>query len=234
MDTHPREIKGITGGIDEIAVISYAIPYVARSVEECATVARGRIVNGLPEKSRTWQAGEGAVFIVTVIYQGQQDPSESPQEVQTSVRPSFSEEPIESHPDIIKIMEKYAGSVDPRTGRITFQPNYTPGDNGDRGLPGGSSGGSAQKKNPFFGVEKYMKLNVTFTRTYAAKALPGNLLSQIGRVVGTPPGAPAGYKNRKKWLVMPPAANQRGNVVEVTEEYLLLDDDIAPEMYKNA
>jgi len=229
-------MKGITGGTDEVGVVSYAIPYWAKSIEECATVAIDRVVNGLPEKSRSWQPGEGAVFIVTVIYQGQQDPKDDPKErqVQTSVRPTYSEEPLEMHPDILQIIKKYAGKVDPITRRVSFPPEYVPGNNGARGLSAGVSSAENLKKNPFYGVEKYMKLNVTFTRTYAAKALPGNLLSRIGRVVGTPPGAPAGYKNRKKWLVMPPTANQRGNVVEITEEYSLLDDSTPPELYADA
>lgn len=236
MEYHPREIKGIVGGTDEIGVTSYQVPFYARSIEECTTVGRGYKVNGLPEKSRTWAPGEGAVFVVTVLFQGQSDPSDSPKpgEVQIGVRPSYHEEPLELHPDIIEICEKYAGKPDPATGRVIFPMFYIPGKDGSRGLPGSQYVSTTSKRNPFYGVEKFMKLDVTVTRTYAAKALPGDLLSRIGKVVSAPPGAPAGYANRKKWLVMPPTANTRGNVAEITEEYLLLDDDTPPEMYKNA
>lgn len=234
MEYHPREIKGIIGGTDEIGVTSYQVPFYAKSIEECTTVGRGYKVNGLPEKSRTWAPGDGGIFVVTILFQGQSDPADSPKasEVQIGVRPSYHEEPIEMHPDIIEIMEKYSGAKD-ASGRIVFDPYYTPGKDGARGLPGNSQD-KTSKRNPFFGVEKFMKLDVTVTRTYAAKAIPGDLLSRIGKVVSAPPGAPSGYANRRKWLVMPPTANQRGNVAEVTEEYLLLDDDTAPELYKNA
>ena len=31
---------------------------------------------------------------------------------------------------------------------------------------------------------------------------------------------------------MPVTANKKGNVAEITENYFLLDEDIAPELYK--
>lgn len=236
MDTHPREIKGIQGRVDRIGVKEISVPYYARSLEECASVARGRLVDGLPEDSRSWQPGEGAVFIVTVNYCGKEVPSTRPEEseVQAAIDTSWEEEPIEMHPKINEIIEKYAGDVDPETKTVTFSRFYVPGRDGGRGLPGNEANASTQERNPFFGVFKYKKLSVIYTRTYAISDIPNNLLRRVGKVVANPPGSPPELTGRTKWLVLPVRANRRGNVVEVTESYQLLDEQVPDLMYDKA
>lgn len=232
MDYHPREIKGIVGGTDETGVTSYQVPFYARNIEECATVARGYTIGGLPEKSRTWAPGEGAVFIVTVLYQGQANPSDSPKvsEVQTSLESSWTEEPIEYHPRLAEILKKYEGHID-KDNRVVFEPFLKDEKSQQGGL---SKTESKSKKNPFFGIEKYQKLSVSYSRTYAAKSMPGNLLRRVGKIVNSPPGAPPELQGQTKWLVLPPSARQRGNVFEITENYQLMDADVPEELYDKA
>jgi len=236
MDIHPREIKGIQGSVDKIGVKQITVPYYARNLEECAVVAQGRIVDGLPEESRTWQPGEGAMFIVTVIYQGQEDPTDNPKasNIQTSLQTSWEEEPIETHPKINEIIEKYAGDVDPNTKAVTFPQFYVPGKDGKRGLDDHASVLKGSVKNPFFGVFKYKKLTVVYSRTYAISKIPGNLLTRVGKIVNTPPGSPPELKGRTKWLVLPPVMNQRGNVFEIGESYHLLEEEVPELLYGKA
>lgn len=229
MEEHQNETFGINGGENEIGVRTVTVPYMAPTLEECFSVARGRIVAGLPEKSRSFAAYTGVMFQVMVIYEGQENPTTNPTLIQYSLRGSFEEEPIEAHPDIQEIKKKYGGYV--KEGRIIFPETYAPTEDGN-GLPGVV--GKDVKKNPLFGVEKYKKLGVVWQRTYAAPGIPGGILDRVGKIVDSPPGAPPELRGRTKWLVLAPNTNQRGNVIEITEEYQLLDEDIAPEIHKTS
>lgn len=228
-DEYEREVFGSSGGVDEIGVVSHTVPYYAKTREECETVAFGRIVNGLPEKSRSWNHFEGGLYMVTVIYEGQKEPSSDPKLTSYSLRGSFEEEAIEANPQINELVKKYNGTW--KEGRVVFPPNYQEGATSGLGL---LKGDSTEKKNPMCGVEKYKKLGVVWQRTYAVSGIPGGLLARVGRIVDSPPGAPPELKGRTKWLTMPPSANIRGNVTEVTEEYLLLDEDTPDGLYKKA
>ncbi len=73
-----------------------------------------------------------------------------------------------------------------------------------------------------FGVEKFKELGVIWQIIYAAQQIPGDVLAKVGRFIAIPPGAPPELRGQTKWLVLPPSVTQRGNVVEVTEEYQLL------------
>lgn len=225
-------MQGITGSTDNLGVKTITVPYWVRTLEECATVALGRIVDGLPEDSRTWQPGKGSIFNVFVIYKGQERPSDTPSSttpIQTSIRGSYSDVEIEYNPDINEIIEKYGGRI--QGGKVIFDPTYE-----EKATSGIAllKGESKTKKNPFFGLRTYPELGVTFTRTYVVTGLPSGLLTRVGKVVGTPPGGPTGLKGRTRWLVMPPSTIQRGNVVEVTEEYQLLSAQTPEELYDQA
>jgi hypothetical protein len=227
MEAHERELHGITGGVDEIGVVSHQIPYLATSLSECRSVAKGRIVDGLPERSRSWQHHQGGLFIVTVLYQGQENPAVNPDLVQYSLRGSFEEEAIEANPQINVLVKKYNGRW--KDGRVIFPPTYREAVSGGIGL---LKGESTEKRNPMCGVEKYKKLGLVWQVTYAAPAIPGALVIRVGRVIDTPPGAPPELQGRTRWLVAEPNTQSRGNVTQVTEQYILLDEEEAPEMYK--
>lgn len=219
---YDREVFGASGGENDIGVTTYSVPYYARSLEECRTVAKGRIVDGLPEKSRTWQAHAGALFLVTVIYEGQKEPDdgEAPNIVRYSLKGSFEEEAIEANPDIHELMKKYDGRiVDGK--RVEFPSTYT-----EKGGGGLTKDNAPPKKNPMFGVEKYKKFGIIWQRTYAAQRIPSSVVLRVGKVVDTPPGAPPELEGRTKWLVMEPSAEGRGNVWEITEQYQLLDAEV--------
>lgn len=228
-DEYERETFGSSGGVDDIGVVTHSVPYYARSREECRTVALGRIVDGLPEKTRSWSHFEGGLFIVTVIYEGQLDPGTDPKLVTYSLRGSFEEEAVEANPEINELVKKYNGQW--KDGRVIFPPTYQEAATSGIGL---LKGDSTEKKNPMAGVEKYKKLGVVWQRTYAVSGIPGGLLARVGRIVDSPPGAPPELKGRTKWLVMQPNANTRGNVTEITEEYFLLDEDTADGLYKKS
>lgn len=225
MEPHEKELHGIQGGVDNIGVGTVTIPYVARTLEECFTVAIGRSVYGLPEKSRSFQHFEGGIFTVNVVYEGQNPATSSAvkraEDVQYSLRSAYEESPIEMHPRIDELVEKYGGRWD--NGRVIFPPLYKPYSNlAGVGLTRAVGADQVVDKNPMCGVEKFKELGVVWQRTYAAKEIPADVLSRVGRFIGIPPGTPPELRGQTKWLVLPPSVTQRGNVVEVTEEYQLL------------
>lgn len=229
MTEHEKEIFGISGGVDDIGVATVTVPYYAQTLEECFSVALSRIVVGLPEHSRTFQHSEGGLYVVNVLYQGQEKPTAEPKLVRYGLRGSFEEEAIEANPLINELVKKYNGQW--KDARVIFPATYTEAANASGGL---SKGDNKEKKNPMAGVEKYKKLGVIWQRTYATSSIPGNVLSRVGRVIDSPPGTPPELRGRTKWLVMPPNTDTRGNVTEVSEEYLLLDEDDADGIYKKA
>lgn len=231
-ELHPNQQEGISGGRDETDIISFNVSYTAYTLEECETVAQGVIVNGLPEDSRQWSSEPGGTLKVDVLYRGKRTDNANDRKVKTNVETSWQEEPIEAHPDIVEILEKYEGQL--RNGTVYFKPTYTP--KVDSNAPGAGLNKDAgkEKKNPFFGVTKYKRLTVIFTRTYSMFGYPGALLAGVGKVVSRPPDAPADLPSRRKWLVLPPSASGLGNVNEITERYELLDESTPEELYKKA
>jgi len=232
MDEHPNEIHGIEGGTDELDITSITVPYMARSLEEARTVALGRIVSGLPEKNRTFTAGAGGLYIVHVLYEGQPPIfGDQPTKFVIGLKTAYTEEPIEAHPKINEIVEKYNGQWD-ENGNVHFPPTYTP----KTSARGAAKTATKEKKNPYCGVQKRKKLEISYTRTYASGRLPASLILNIGHVISTPPGFPSDVTlpSKSKWLIMPLEAPQRGNVFEITEEYQFLDEDTPEEEYDSA
>lgn len=223
-DTHPNELLGIAAEVDDIGIVTIRKPYFADSFEEALRVGEDKVA-GVPQHSRSVSVNEAGIFIVEVRFEGKGS-VETEQNEDFTLKTTFREEPIESHPKILEIIKKYGGKL--RNGRVEFSDTYA-GAASDRGLQRRREDGTV--KNPFFGVEKYMVLEVTWTRRYAAEEIPGDILARVGRIVPRPPGKPPVLPGRNKWLVMPPSATRRGNMVEVTEEYQLLNQDTPDELY---
>jgi len=225
------ELLGAQGGRDENGIASVTVPYFAQTIDEVFSVGAASYL-GLPQVSRTFQANEDGTFTVQVTYDGGDSSSMPGREKPTySLNSSFEEEPIEAHPNINDIVTKYGGTW--KDGRVTF-PSKMPDEKKDTGglSNAGTTSGTEQKPNPMCGVEKYKKLSVQWSVTYAATVIPGSVLAAVGRVISNPPGSAPQVAGRTKWLVMPPTASKRGNVAEITENYFLLDEGTATEIYK--
>lgn len=223
------ETHGIRLQRDRIGVVQIVIPHFVETLAETLTVGE-RIVIGLPEVGRhATQHESGQGYDVWITYEGDNDPQDDVSRGVGSLRSSFREEPLESHPNILEIVRKYQGFYT-REGKVGFNPEYT--DEGDRrdGLSGASEEGST-RKNPFYGVEKYMALEVIWQWRYPALAIRSSVLSRVGKIINSPPGNPPSIDGRSKWLVLPPSAEDRGNVKEITEEYQLLEKDPPKELH---
>jgi len=149
----PTQTQGLRGNRDERGLIGLTVPWVVATLEEVLTVGATSVF-GLPETKREWNDLEGGKFLVNINYEGAQ--SENGDKDTYEFDSSFSEEPIESHPDIETIKSVYGGTVG-GDGKITF-PEKMPSAKGGSGGGGGLSGGQSAKqdKNPLFGLTTYL------------------------------------------------------------------------------
>lgn len=173
---------------------------------------------GIPEVSRSWSQLEGCMgYEVSIKYEGKLQEGADADEYTLDV--SFSEEPIESHPNWDRIKKEYRGSINSE-GEVEFQ-EYIRMPKKLNTLPG-SKGFS---KNPMLGHKTWMALRAVIRHTYTSKRRPN--LNMIGKIVKRAPG---GYETPEghDWLVMPPKARKKSGGkdpdqerFEITVEYLL-------------
>ena len=216
-------LNGTSASVDETGLTTISIPYYVATEAEAARIGSGEEQSplGLREIGRSWQdADEGLKgFMVKVDYEGitTGDNEEEPKP-SFEFDPSFSEEPIESHPNFLEIKDKYGGSVDDK-GKVVW-PQYTTPDFTEPHSVGFDDDDLEGIKNPLFGVKTYLSLKSVFRKTYTVKILPKDLLDSIGSITESLPDdfpTPEG----RNWLKMPPKVTQRGNGYQISEELLL-------------
>jgi hypothetical protein len=222
------EIHGANGSKDERGLVSHEVPYLATKFEQVLTVGAGSY-GGLPETGRTWRMDQAGCYVVYVTYEGQ-DPNTSTtaKEAETfEAKSSYREEPIEGHPQIEELIKKFNGTRDSQTQKVTFQAMMQ--GTGTNAL--GADSNQKEIPNPMAGVEKFMALEVVWTRQYIKKTIPASIFARIGRITSNPPGGAPKIPGRSAWLIMPPQVKKRGNVVEISEEYTLLPENTPKELY---
>jgi hypothetical protein len=214
MSAAPFQMLGLSASRDERKLVSLSVPWNCKTLAETMTVGGGAPF-GLTETGRQVSQLEDASFQVTISYEGTEE--EPGEEDSYEFDSSFREEPIESHPKIARIRKRFGGVLGD-DGRITF-PERMPGGAGETaGLGGGET--SKAEKNPLFGQTTYLVLNAVFRRTYLKRRVPSDLLDEVGTTRARLPGGLPTPKGRN-WLVMPPKVARRGNVFEITEEWML-------------
>lgn len=117
----------------------------------------------------------------------------------TELTTRMAELPIEVHPHIAELITKYEGLQGGMV-RLRF-PKWL----------------KDKSKNPLFGVDSYLDVRATYTRTFSTDEIP----SAMAATIEDPPGedfktvSTAEYN----WLRMPTKARWRGTAWEVTEEW---------------
>jgi hypothetical protein len=221
------EILGITGARDDRGLISVTVPYLATTLEAALRVGQSPL-STLTEQSRTWRAGPSGHFEVEITYEGGDGSPDSKKAAEAvySAQGSFREEPIEAHPKIKDLVEKYNGQEDAATGRVTF-PAMLEGTGGVSAL----GGETVEKRNPMAGVEKFMALEIVWTKSYIQKEKPTSIFNRVGKTVQSPPGGAPSLPGRNAWLTMPPKMTKRGGVWEVEEQWTLLPEGAPTDVY---
>jgi hypothetical protein len=234
-DFHERELLDLTGGTDVHGVSNLQLNLMAKNVQEAFTIGDDMVM-GLPLRDRQFARGDGGLIIVRLTYSGEAteggenangNDSGAIGRITYSLQPKFGEEPIETHPALKELMEKYNGSWDGN--RVVFKETLPKNTTVKLGRKK-----DAEERNPMCGVEKWKPVEVTWRRSYAARQIPSDILSRIGKVINNPPGNPPSLPGRTKWLVECPETNDAdsGNVVRIDEVYTLLPEDVPEEFYK--
>ena len=145
--------------------------------------------------------------------------------------PSFEKEPIEKHPQIEAIVEKYAGEEDPDSGRIIFKRKLPANANRDdrRGFQG-SQNTRDDETNPAYGFSEsgYIVMSGMATARYITQNT-SSALNAVGRVFeNLPSNAPDyGIEDDRNWLKAPPQINEIAETedgerwYEITHSFLL-------------
>ncbi len=209
-------MQGTEGSRDDTGLITLSVPYFVSTLSDALTIGKEPPL-GLEEVGRDWEDiegfGEDGGFRVVVKYEGFEDGKEEGEET-FEYTPGFSEEPIESHPLYLNLLEIYQGVYDPEAKSTTWPLTYQSKSNGLK-----ASGGK-DAKNPMLDVNTFILLTCTFVHTYSARVIPDNLVDRIGELRDDLPGGfptPSG----RNWMLMAPRIRKRGNAFTVTEEWLL-------------
>jgi len=126
--------------------------------------------------------------------------------------------PIGAHPDIEYLIRKYGGQKE-KGGYVTF-PEKMP-EKGQNAMNGeGSSSGKDDMPNPMWAQTSYIGALATLRISWISRgAIPNDVFARANEITINVPHAPTPYGHN--WLKMLPAYKRRGNVLQVTEEYLL-------------
>lgn len=159
---------------------------------------------------RTYKPGRG---IYTYTYEGVVAGFEFGSDNTTVFELEFSmnEESIQTHPQF----EEFAteGQWDGEKNEFPFKINADPdADPPEEGDP-----------NPWYGVASYLVPGAIYRKTYISSSIPASAQSNVGKIFNTPPGVGVFNVNfnGRKWLKLAPRFILRGNVVQVSEEYML-------------
>ena len=136
---------------------------------------------------------------------------------------SYETRPIERHPRLTKLFEKFGGSLN-ADGTAIFNLLLT---TGETALSSGKG-----KKSPMSGVKSYKEITMILRHTYMKDNIAGSIWNNMGKITTTLPAGipvPPGEKDedgneiKRQWLMQAPALSKQGSAWQVVQEYVLLD-----------
>jgi len=221
-------IKGIRFSVDRRGMFSGSASYLCDDIAEATSGSLPNPFGAVSEVGRSggeWDVDEQK-FVVQAVFEGLLS-EPTPDQEEYTLDAEFSEEPIESHPQIASILKNYGGTKRD-DGTIEF-PETMPSGKGGSGTGLARTAKKAGDKNPFFGVTSYPAMRCVASHSYIKRSLGSAIYNRVGNVLN---GLPSGFDEPggRKWLVMPPLARRRGDVWDVTERYKDIGDDPAVEL----
>ncbi|MFK5923278.1 MAG: hypothetical protein QM496_13960 [Verrucomicrobiota bacterium] len=199
-----KMILGGSGGISARGIISRTVLFLVDSEDEAMTYGPATHL-GVPQKpgGRTWVPTKASKYKLTVIYEGLLEEGDPEAPENFTWLPSRSEEAIETHPEIQKLVEKYQGTR--VEGKVVFPPWLAAGqgkDNINNGLPGRNIPGPAgATPNPMVGRESYLLQTGVWRWNLVTKSKPNSWIRKNGSIVKSVPGGMDTPKDHD-WLVM--------------------------------
>ncbi len=218
------KVNAASGSINAQGLIAHQVEWFVSDFGQVLTVGDETVLGGIPEKTRQWNLlhHENFGWSVTIKYEGiEADGDEDDDEFTWEFTPAIAEQPIETHPLIEKLKERFGGTVGD-DGRVTF-PALLPETAESSGL---TDNGEAGTKNPMAGWTSYMQTGGVFTRSYVRLRVPRGLAKKANTVVANLPGdfkdlTPKG----RNWMVLMPKISKRGRgrnaAVQISERWML-------------
>lgn len=195
-----NELLSGDGGVDELGIATLPIDYMATSFQEALTIGEEEF-EGLHPKpgGRSWKRTPQGKWRTTVIYEG----LVGEVGLQTfEILKTQSEEPIETHPYIQELKDKYGGYLDSE-GKLKF-PEYLPDGPGTidpvLGLVGPGRNGQASEKNPMFGYDSYFKKGLILEHRFTTSDDIQPYIDEDDRIVDAVPEEYIKTPPERNWL----------------------------------
>jgi hypothetical protein len=171
---------------------------------------------GIPCVDCDATTGDGIV-VVRYAYEGiESDYTFGEDAITYELDDSMEDEPIETHPAIKLLIDRYGYDVQTRQ----FPEFDDPSSEGTSG----TSGGSKAKRHPLFGVETWRSVGTIFRVTYCVRTVPSRAYRGWGTLITRPEGInKINMPNQPKrpWLRLASQIVRKGNACTITEEAML-------------
>jgi hypothetical protein len=210
----PTQLFGTGFSKDEYGVSSWVVPFHCADAEEADSGSLPSPV-GLPENvgKRNGREWDGGGYVVYATFEGM-TPGFNEDKNFWEFDSSFKNIDIRAHPKIQELITKYGGQIQD-DGTITWPLIISAKSSGAFGASKSSS-----TRNPMYGADTALELNAVYRSTKIRKNVSSDLLDRIGTIKkGLPDGLPT--PPNRDWLIFPPRAYERGNVVQEVDEWLL-------------
>lgn len=205
------------GNVSELGIVSMSIEYRADNFGEVLTVGAGSF-EGLWEKKggRSWTRRGDGKWIVTVVYEGLAAGTVGQESFR--VMSMRSEEPIETHPFIQEIKDKYGGWLD-EEGKVKFSefiPESAGNNSPEIGLVGPPRPGTAIERNPMYGFDAYFVKSIVLEHRFTTDQAPTEYTENDDIIVDSTPNT---------WIQVPPDRNWLRQLEDVNEVRTIGGDD---------
>ena len=224
------EMAGGGGGFQATGKITLNKKYFVTDETQLNTAP---VIQGFLATTITFTRINDKAFEQNVTYEAQQEAGNSNSGgvvwLENGVRGTFEmfcsyeSRPIENHPRLRKLFEKFGGSLN-ADGTAIFNLLVTAGE-------GGLSSGKATK-SPMHGVRNYKEITMILRHTYMVENITGSIWNNMGKITSTLPAGipvPPGEIDEdekeipRTWLMQAPALSKQGNAWQVVQEYVLLN-----------
>lgn len=210
---------------DQRGLVTYSEDWVVDSKSEIRSVGDGFPGLALVNRKAGPYMGHPRKCLVKLSYQGISNEAtyDTPEATVWYVEPSFEDNPIETHPNILKLKEIYKGEINPSTGRIRFPLNLKK-DAGGGGFTGSNTPGDG-KANPLYGLTSWLTLGCLLTKSYVSRTSPNKHVGNMTKVIKAVPGDHGmTTPSWGKWLTIAPRWKKKGTAYDIEESWRLIRD----------
>jgi hypothetical protein len=230
-------INATDAAVDEaLGIVTVKLPYTVKpsltkmaTLKEALTFVPADLTElGLPLLKRNLKERPDCGYDVTFDCEGHFKP-ESADGEEFTLDGASSDDAIESHPEIERLVQKYFPEG------TTLQQARK--EDGSILFPITLQVNGKDVPNPLFGIKTYLVPGLVWTRTFTTQFLPDDLARQLG-CIGNPPVGKKGQRvptlaGQRDWIMVRMRADWRGNIWKCSESWLVSGPNGAtPDIYR--